>query len=291
MTPATATCSIGSLLDDLSHALAGAGAPPDRGGARDLIAAVLDRPRFWPTAHRDTVLDDAQHDAVRAAAAALRHGMPFAYAVGKAAFRHLTLAVDRRVLIPRPETELLVDIALAATSGRGVVADIGTGSGAIALSLASEGAYERVIATDLSEAALAVARTNLDAIPADRRQVVEFRLGDLVAPLGGEQVAALVCNPPYIATTELRELPLSVTNWEPASALFSGEDGMAAIDRLVVEAADVVAPRGLLLLEVDSRRAHLALRHAETTGRWSDVELRPDLTGRERFLVARRSTR
>jgi release factor glutamine methyltransferase len=291
MGPGTAIGTVGALLDDLSLALAGHGAPPDRGGARDLIAAVLDRPRFWPTAHRDTALDEAQHDAVRTAAAALRGGMPFAYAVGKAAFRHLTLRVDRRVLIPRPETELLVDLALAATGGRGIIADVGTGSGAIALALAAEGAYERVIATDRSESALDVARANLRAIPADRRHVVEFRLGDLVAPLGGEQVAALVSNPPYIATTELQELPLSVANWEPADALLSGQDGMYAIDRLVVEAAHVVAPRGLLLLEVDSRRAQLALRRAETTGRWSDVELRPDLTGRERFLVARRSTR
>jgi release factor glutamine methyltransferase len=291
MSSATASISIGTLLDELAGTLAGAGVPPDRGGARDLIAAVLDRPRFWPTAHRDTPLDEAQHAAARRAADALRRGMPFAYAVGKAAFRHLTLKVDRRVLIPRPETEVLVDLALAATGGRGTIADVGTGSGAIALALAAEGQFERVIATDLSEAALDVARANLDAIPADRRHVVEFRQGDLTAPLAGERVTALVSNPPYIATSERDTLPASVLEWEPAGALFSGDDGMYAIDRLIGEAADVVAPGGLFLLELDARRAQLAMGRAETNGRWSDVQIRRDLTGRERFLVARRSTR
>ena len=283
--------SVGELLDELAAVLAGDGIPPDRGGARDLIAAVLDQPRFWPSGHRDVALDDARSRGARVAAAAIRAGTPFAYAVGTAAFRHLTLRVDPRVLIPRPETEMLVDLALGATGGRGVVADIGTGSGAIALALAAEGRFERIIATDLSADALDVARANRAAIPADKRDAIEFRQGDLAAPLAGLQVTALVSNPPYIATTERDDLPASVLEHEPAMALFAGEDGMSVIDRLVVEAADVVAPGGVMVLEIDSRRAELARTRAETNGRWSDVRIRSDLTGRERFLVARRSTR
>lgn len=283
--------SIGALLDELAVVLAGHGVPPDRGGARDVIAAVLDRPRFWPTAHRDMTLEEAALRTSRAAAAAIRTGVPFAYAVGTAAFRHLTLRVDPRVLIPRPETEMLVDLALGATGGRGLVADIGTGSGAIALALAAEGQFERVFATDLSLDALEAARANLDAIPVAKRAVVDFRHGDLTAPLAGMQLTALVSNPPYIATTERAELPAGVREHEPHAALFGGADGMAVIDRLVGEAADVVAPGGVLVLEIDSRRADLARTRAETNGRWSDVQIRPDLTGRERFLVARRSTR
>src|SRR6185369_8181011 len=125
-------------MDELAATLAGPAVPPDRGGARDLVAAILDRPRFWPTANRDMALDDSQVGAARGAAAAVRAGMPFAYAVGTAAFRHFTLKVDPRVLIPRPETEMLVDLALGGTGGTGTIADIGTGSGAIALALAAE---------------------------------------------------------------------------------------------------------------------------------------------------------
>ena len=280
--------NVGGLLDELAVLLSGPAVPPDRGGARDLIAAFLDKPRFWPSANRSVALDEAMVVRARRAAASLREGMPFAYAVGTAAFRHITLQVDRRVLIPRPETELLVDLALAATGGRGTIADIGTGSGAVALALAAEGTFDQVIATDISPDALAVARANLAAIPEARRTVVDFRLGDLTEPLRGLRMTAVVSNPPYIAPAERAELPPSVRDWEPELALFSGDDGMQAIARIISGAADVVLPGGFLVIEIDSRRAARAQALAATDGRWSDVQLRPDLTGRERFLAARR---
>lgn len=276
--------TIGALHDELTQVLAG-----DRGGARDLIAALLDQPRFWPTAHRDASVDDGLGAAARRAAASMRQGMPFAYAVGKAAFRSLTLQVDRRVLIPRPETELLVEMALTATGRRGRIADIGTGSGAIALALAAEGDYEAVIATDISADALEVARANLAAIPADRHGRVVFRQGDLLDAIAGESVTAIVSNPPYIANAEGADLPASVRDWEPAGALFSGDDGMTATARLISGAATVLNPGGLLLIEIDSRRGGASRHLAESDGRWSDVQVRLDFTGRDRFLVARRT--
>lgn len=285
------TTSIGALLDELAAVAGGAGLPPDRTIARDVIAAVLDAPRFWPTAHRAEPISPELALAARAAVGAMREGMPMAYAIGKAAFRHLTLRVNRCVLIPRPETELIVDLALSATGGHGRIADVGTGSGAIALALAAEGRFDAVVATDASADALAVAKSNLAAIPVDRRSAVEFRHGDLLGPLQGEELGAVVSNPPYIAHHERHALPAAVRDWEPSAALFSGEDGMSAITRLVTGAADVLESGGLLLLEVDSRRATEARRLAETHGRWTDVQIRPDLTGRERFLVARRTTR
>ncbi|MFI5310211.1 MAG: peptide chain release factor N(5)-glutamine methyltransferase [Gemmatimonadales bacterium] len=282
---------IADLLDRLAAELAGEGVPPARADARDLIAALLDKPRFWPSANQAVELDEGTVSAIRAAAMRVRSGMPFQYAVGKASFRHLTLRVDRRVLIPRPETELIVDLVLGLTRSTGSVADIGTGSGAIALALAAEGTFDRVIGTDSSADALAVAGTNIDAIPAERRGVVEWRQGDLLEPVGMERLRAVVSNPPYISPAEAGDLPPGVRDWEPPLALFSEENGMAAIRALVRKAPLVLEPGGVLVLEIDTRRSALARECAETDTRLRDVELRLDLTGRERFLVARRKER
>ncbi len=279
---------LSALLDELSIALAGAGVPPARAEARDLIAIVLDQPRFWPSANGARVLTAESVAAVRLAATRLSTGMPMQYATGRVSFRHLTLRVDERVLIPRPETELLVETALALAGGGGTVADVGTGSGAVALSLAAEGNFERVIATDISSDALDVARANIVTIPLDRRSVLEFRQGDLLEPLAGERVRAVVSNPPYISSAEAGDLPALVRDWEPAIALFSADNGMAAIRALVRGAPDVLEAGGVLVLEIDSRRAALARECAANDTRLCDVEIRMDFTGRERFLVARR---
>jgi release factor glutamine methyltransferase len=284
--------SIGDLLDELAETLAGPGVPPARALARDLIAGLLDQPKFWPSANQQRPVSDAEAAEIRDAAAKLRRGMPMQYAVGRAAFRHLTLRVDPRVLIPRPETELLVDLVLSAQrGGKGTVVDVGTGSGAIALALAAEGGFSEVIGIDLSPDALEVARLNLAAIPEDKRALVHFQQGDLLAPISGRQVEVVVSNPPYISRTEARDLPALVHDWEPHLALFADDDGMAAIRALVPQAAAVLVPGGLLALEVDARRAGLAADAVSADGRFTDVEQRLDLTGRPRMVVARRQER
>ena len=264
-----------------------------RAEARDIVAALLDVPRFWPAAHPDEIADADLRDAALVAAARRLRGAPFAYAVGRAAFRHLTLDVDERVLIPRPETELLVDEVLGClTKPGGVAVDVGTGSGALALALAMEGRFGRVVATDLSLDALAVARANHVRLAHAMKAPVEFRHGSLLAPvardLGRGRVRAIVSNPPYIAHHEARELPRTVRDWEPALALFSGADGMDAIRALVLEAAPVLEEGGLLAMEVDARRASLAAEAVATHGAFTDVRVRLDLAGRERFVLARR---
>src|ERR1035437_1879512 len=279
------------LFDELAADLAGPGVPPARADARDLIAAVLDKPRFWPTANQSLELDPAVVSAIEQAAAKMVRGMPMQYAVGRAAFRYLDLKVDQRVLIPRPETEMLVELVLASTKPGGIAIDVGTGSGAVALALASEGRFDAVIATDISADALDVARSNLAAIPAEKRSLVEFRLGSMLEPAFGVTAPALVSTPPYISPTEEGDLPAGVRDWEPPLALFSGEDGMAAIRGIVRGAAALLEPDGLLAVEIDPRRAGRARECAETDSRYRDVEIRADLTGRERFLVARRKER
>jgi release factor glutamine methyltransferase len=258
--------------------------------SRELLALLHDMPRHWPLLSGDSVLDAAQCDAARRAAAKRATGAPIQYAAGLAAFRHLILAVDERVLIPRPETEQLVDIVLDLTRDErgGVAVDVGTGSGAIALALASEGTFDRVIGTDVSLDALAVARMNADRFANGCRAELELRHGSLLGPVPETGLRAIVSNPPYISFEEAAALPASVRDWEPSVALFSGQDGMAATARLVRDAAALLAPSGVLALEVDLRRAASVAEIAVSHGSYTDVRVLLDLTGRERFVVARR---
>ena len=255
--------------------------------AREIVAAVLDVSRSWPATN------SAKHVCARHAGEALQAsatratGAPIQYAIGRAPFRHLTLAVDRRVLIPRPETEMLVDIVLSRAKG-GTIADVGTGSGAIALALATEGAFDRVIGTDISEGALAVARENAARYAGDLHSLIEFRQGSLLAPLSGESLAALVSNPPYIADAEMGELPAEVRDWEPESALRSGADGLDATRAIIAHAPEVLAQGGVLALEVDSRRGGRTADILKADGRYEKIEITADLTGRERFVTALR---
>jgi release factor glutamine methyltransferase len=258
--------------------------------ARELLALLHDMPRFWPATSADQAMSPADAEAGMDAARRRATGMPIQYAAGRAAFRHMTLDVDARVLVPRPETEQLVEHVLAMTGDRrgGTVVDVGTGSGAIALALASEGRFERVIGTDVSQDALAVARTNAATFANRCCAAVEFRHGSLLGPVPETRLAAVVSNPPYIAFSEAAALPASVRDWEPAVALFAGDNGMAVIAQLIREAAPLLAPAALLALEVDSRRAAVAAGLVLSHGAYVDVRILRDLTGRERFVVARR---
>jgi len=289
VTPDVEPRPLGTLLGELTAGLEGAGVALARDEARDIVAAVLDVPRFWPSTNKAALVDATAVEEARKAAAARARGAPFAYAVGRAAFRYLTLAVDERVLIPRQETEVLIDLVLQAEAGgRGTVVDIGTGSGAIALALATEGTFERVIATDVSRGALEVAERNAAFVRDDLRAPVEFMHGSLLAPLAGLRVSTIVSNPPYIAFAELEELPPSVRDWEPPLALLSGDEGLAATRTIVREAPSVLATGGLLAMEVDTRRASLVAEALASNGAYEDVAVHLDLTGRERFVLARR---
>jgi len=282
--------TIGDLLAGCAAMLESEGLPDAEHEAREIFAAVLDVPRFWAAANS---VANASPEVVRSVvrAAILRaKGAPLAYAAGRAAFRHLTLEVDERVLIPRVETEVLVDRILERLNGESqVVADIGTGSGAIALSLAFERHFERVYATDISLDALDVAATNATSLAKILKSTVEFRHGSLLAPLKGVKLDAVICNPPYISFGELMDLPPDVRDWEPSIALLSGSEGLAATREVVRAAPLHLARRGLLALEVDTRRAGSVAEMISVDGRYTDVEVLLDLTGRERFVLARRA--
>ncbi len=208
----------------------------------------------------------------RDAVAQLERGVPFAYAVGRAGFRSLDLLSDPRALIPRPETEGLVDLVLRHAHG-GLAADIGTGCGCIALALATEGRFERVIAVERSPHA------------ASPRTPVEIREGDLLAPLAGLRYRAIVANPPYLTEDEYAELAPSVREFEPREALVSGSDGLAATRRLLENAAPLLEPAGVLALEIDERRGD-AVRALALASGWTRIEIHDDIFGRPRYALA-----
>ena len=279
--------TVGAVVAELERVLARGGIAEAGREARDIVAAVLDVPRFWPSMHPDVRMDGTAMREARSAAVRRARGAPFAYAVGRTAFRHLTLQVDERVLIPRVETEELVELAL--DLGRpdgGIAIDIGTGCGAIGLALAMEGRFDRVIVTDISRDAIAVASANAAAMRKALRTPIEFRVGSLLDPVRGVRARLLAANLPYIAFGEAARLPRSVRDWEPPVALFSADEGMSAIRSLLAGAPAVLEPGGCVVLEVDARRASLAAEAAAANPRYRDVAVRLDLAGRERFVVA-----
>jgi release factor glutamine methyltransferase len=209
-------------------------------------------------------------------------GEPLAYVLGETTFRWLTIRCDRRALIPRPETESLVDLVLARQrTGRAL--DIGTGTGCLGLSLAREGGFESVVAVDRSAEALSLAASNAARLALPLLLV----RGDLTEAVASDSVDVLVSNPPYLTRQEFESLESGVRDWEPAMALVAGEDGMDATRRLFYDGRRVVRPGGLVAVEVDSTRAPEAGRAAAEAG-WVDVMVLDDLFGRARYLMARR---
>lgn len=212
---------------------------------------------------------------------------PLQYIMGSAAFRQLELEVDPRVLIPRPETEVLVGcaIAWARTDGRAHTAlDIGTGSGAIALSLLHEKAVDRAVATDISTEALEVARSNADRCGLLDR--VDFRSGDGWRPVGDAELFDIVIsNPPYIAPAERSGLQPEVRDWEPATALFAPAEGLAVIREIIHGAPAHLRGAGLLALEVAATHAQQVADEINRS-HFDDVKVIRDLAGRDRVVTA-----
>lgn len=203
---------------------------------------------------------------------------PVAYILGRRGFRHLELAVDPRVLIPRPESELLVELALELRPR--TVLDVGTGSGALALAIAAELPGAEVAATDTSTGALAVAAANAERLGLARR--VELFEGTL--PPGAEEFDLVVANLPYVSEREWGGLQREVTEWEPREALLAGPDGLDVF-RSVVPA--LVAVTGTLALEIGQGQ-EAAVEELLRAGGCEAVETRPDLAGIERLVIGRR---
>jgi release factor glutamine methyltransferase len=275
--------ALGSLTRQGAARLAQAGVPEPR---RQSLRIWAELNQVDPAAALLTPdLDVDPSSAAHYQQAIERHasGEPLNHVTGWAGFRHLWLRSDRRALIPRPETEGLVELLLQRTR-RGRVVDIGTGSGCIALSLSLEGGFADVIGVDCSADALTLAYENRALLNAR----VELVRGDLCAGLRSGGFDAVISNPPYLTAAEYAGLDPSVRDWEPPLALESGDNGLETTLRLLDEGRDILRAGGWLALEVDCARAGTAAYHASALG-WEDVGIHVDLFGRERYLLARRS--
>jgi release factor glutamine methyltransferase len=275
--PVSPAATIATLLADATVRLAATSDSP-RLDAELLLGHVLGVGRERLVLDRAARVEDDHQGRFAQLIARRAASEPVAYILGRQPFRWLELAVDCRVLVPRPETELLVEVGLSLPHGASVL-DVGTGSGAVALSLKHERPDLEVAGTDVSADALCVAIENARTLGLD----VSFAVGDLLdAPT--TPADAVLANLPYVE--QGAPLPDDVARWEPPLALFGGEDGLAVIRRLVVAVADRSRP-SLLAIEIGERQGAAVSALARGAG-FGEVSIARDLAGRDRVVVGRR---
>ena len=259
------------------------GSPTPRLDAELLLAHGLGLSRIGLYTQFERPLDEDELAACRELVR--RRGLrePVAYVIGSWGFRGLDLAVDARVLVPRPETELLVDRCLELLEGveRPRVVDVGTGSGAIALSLKSERPDAEVVACDISQDALDVAAANAERLGLD----VELHLSDLLAQVPGDDFRLVVSNPPYVSEREMADLEPEVAEYEPRLATVAGADGLEVYRLLLPEAAGRLVDGGNLALECGSGQAPPLVAELAAAG-YGPAGIDPDLAGIERVVWA-----
>lgn len=275
--------TIATLLRMASKEL-GKTSPSARLDAEVLLAHVLETPRNYLHARPEQHVDDGKMRLFALLVVARRKGRPVAHLVGKRDFWSLSLKVTAATLIPRPETELLVEEALRIipAGARWYIADLGTGSGAIALSLAHERPHCKLVATDISRLALDVARENAARLKIAN---VEFLEGEWFTPIASRRFAVIVSNPPYIPNDD-PHLRSGDLRFEPRRALTGGPDGLAAVRKIVLRAPTHLETGGTLLLEHgydQGERVHALLAAAGFT----DIYSRSDLAGHSRITGGR----
>lgn len=276
-----------SLLSDITSRLASTSDTPAL-DASVLLARIIGKSRSWVLAHPEFIATAEQQNKLDELMARLEDGEPFPYVLGHWEFFGLDLDVTPDVLIPRPETELLVEKAIAwlqESPVRRTIADVGTGSGAIAVAIATHVADTQILATDISAKALQVAEANAKKLHVDSR--IEFVECDLLPAkpelFTTEQHLDLICaNLPYIPRETLYTLP--VYGREPTMALDGGEDGLALIRKLLNIAPGWLAPNGMILLEIEATTGIQALNLAYDLFSEAEIHLHQDLTGHDRLL-------
>jgi release factor glutamine methyltransferase len=276
-------------LADAAEAELRKGPHPERArrDAETLLLHLLRQNRAWLLTNLDAQASPESQSAFDKLIARRRSGEPIQYITGTAEFFGLPFAVSPHVLVPRPETEHLVEeVALLASAfKRPTIADIGTGSGAIAIALAHSLPDARIFATDLSPDALSIARTNAAQNHVSDR--ISFFEGDLLAPLAGNTFSIIASNPPYIPLSDFQSLSVEVREFEPHAALFAGEDGLAIYRRLIPAAYELLLPGGWLVMEIGFGQ-EAAIRESLVSNGYIDVHSVPDYQGIPRVAAGRR---
>lgn len=276
--------TIGSILKWTEQYFAEKGVASARLDAEVLLSAVLKKERIYLYVHFDEPLQADELGAFREMIKQRAARVPVAYILGEREFMGLSFKVTPAVLIPRPDTEILVEAVLARLKGKGdlTIADIGTGSGAIILSLLKNLPQANGVAVDISAAALAVAKENAAHLRVSER--LELLQGDVCAPLQGRRFRAIVSNPPYIPGADIEGLEPEVRK-EPLGALDGGVDGLDFYRRIIQAAAGLLEAGGLLAFEVGIYQAHEVKAMAERSGVFEGIEIIKDYGGIERVVI------
>lgn len=253
-----------------------------------LLRHVLGIPQAQIHAYRERPLTGLQTESFNALIRQRQRGVPIQYLTGEQEFFGLPFHVNSSVLIPRPETEHLVEAAIARLRELPAarIADVGTGSGAIAVALAQALSTTEIVALDVSPAALSVAAQNAKANAVGER--IRFVESDLLAAVAGERFDAIVSNPPYVAERERKELPKEVRDYEPALALFAGPTGLEIFPRLIAQAQLLLVAGGWLMMEIGHGQRDQVRALLENEN-WGSIEFVLDLQGIARVAVARKS--
>ena len=281
--------TIGSILKWTEQYFGSRGIDSPRLDAEVLLSHVLGKERIYLYVHFDEPLEAPELAAYREYIKQRVARQPVAYIIGRREFMGLSFRVTPAVLVPQPDTEILVQAALDRLAAKPAarVADIGTGSGAIVLSLLYYRKELQASAVDISADALAVAAENAASLGVAER--VMFCEGDLLAPLAGQQFAAIVSNPPYIPTADIAGLAPEVRTAEPMGALDGGADGLVFYRRLVADAPALLASDGFLAMEVGIHEAAPVAALAQASGAFARAEVLKDLAGIERVVVCWRA--
>jgi len=277
------------ILNEAFQAFEAVGIPSARLDAEVLLSFCMNCDSLEFLKNPEMTISEAQLSSFRKLITRRVRWEPVAYITGRKEFWTFTLEVNKDALIPRPDTEIIVEetleICRKIDSSEINILDIGTGSGAIALAFAREISNAKIVATDISAAALALAKKNACVMQLEDK--IDFRQGDLFEPVEGV-FDIIVCNPPYISEDEYKELPSGVKDYEPESALLAGKKGTEFYEKLIYEAKDYSKRNGWLLMEIGAKQEKTVREIIEESGFYDSVEMRRDYAGLPRVMRARR---